>query len=120
MKRFIQHEELARDSRFIRQDNAQSTVLAAMPDDVDTIVNAFEQFSDMIEQSAWSYDVLLGMYDFFAGDTAGNAVAVQGDGLPPGYHTVGATNGILQCALQNTTEGIQHAPKTQNFESWEF
>jgi uncharacterized ferritin-like protein (DUF455 family) len=51
MKRFIQHDELARDSRFVRQDNALSTVLAAMPDDVDTVVNAFEQFSPMIEAS---------------------------------------------------------------------
>jgi uncharacterized ferritin-like protein (DUF455 family) len=51
MKRFIEHEELARDSRFVRQDNAQSTVLAQLPDDVDTVVNAFEQFSDMIEES---------------------------------------------------------------------
>ena len=51
MKRFLHHEELARDSRFVRQDNAQSTVLATLPDDVDTIVNAFEQFSEMIEGS---------------------------------------------------------------------
>ncbi len=27
MKRFIQHDELARDSRFMRQDNALATVL---------------------------------------------------------------------------------------------
>ena len=51
MKRFIDPNELARDSRFIRQDNAMSTVLASMPDDVDTLVNAFEQFSPMIEES---------------------------------------------------------------------
>ncbi|MFP8870218.1 MAG: hypothetical protein VCB43_01545, partial [Myxococcota bacterium] len=51
MKKFIDSNELARDSRFVRQDNAQSTVLAAMPDDVDVIVNAFEQFSPMIEES---------------------------------------------------------------------
>ncbi|HEB89866.1 MAG TPA: DUF455 family protein [Deltaproteobacteria bacterium] len=51
MKRFIQHEELARDSRFVRQDNRQSTLLAALPDDVDKVVDAFEQFSDMIEAS---------------------------------------------------------------------
>ncbi len=51
MKRFLDPDELARDSRFVRQDNAQSTALAAMPDDVDTIVNVFEQFSDMIEGS---------------------------------------------------------------------
>ena len=51
MKRFIEHEELARDSRFVRQDNAQSTVLATLPDDVDTVVNVFEQFAPMIEAS---------------------------------------------------------------------
>ena len=51
MKRFIKHNELARDSRFVRQGNALSTVLAAMPDDVETVVNAFERFSPMIEES---------------------------------------------------------------------
>jgi len=51
MRRFIDHEELARDSRFIRQDAAMSTVLAQMPDDVDTIVNMFEKFTPMIEES---------------------------------------------------------------------
>ena len=51
MKRFIEHNELARDSRFVRQGNALSTVLAAMPDDVETVVNAFERFSPMIEES---------------------------------------------------------------------
>ena len=38
MRRFIHHSELARDSRFVRQDNALATVLAPMPDDVDTVV----------------------------------------------------------------------------------
>src|SRR5688572_33304087 len=51
MKRFIQHDELARDSRFVRQSNALSTVLASMPDDVETVVNAFEKFTPMIEAS---------------------------------------------------------------------
>ncbi|MBW2280647.1 MAG: DUF455 family protein [Deltaproteobacteria bacterium] len=51
MKRFIHHSELARDQRFVRQDNAASTVLATLPDDVDTVVNVFDQFSDMIESS---------------------------------------------------------------------
>ncbi len=49
MKRFIDHEELARDKRFIRQDNAQATVLSSMPDDVDAVVTIFEQFSEVIE-----------------------------------------------------------------------
>jgi uncharacterized ferritin-like protein (DUF455 family) len=51
MRRFISHSELARDSRFVRQDNAQATVLSTLPDDVDTVVKVFEQFSPMIEQS---------------------------------------------------------------------
>ncbi len=51
MKRFIHHSELARDSRFVRQDNATATVLASMPDDVDAVVSIFDQFSDMIERS---------------------------------------------------------------------
>jgi uncharacterized ferritin-like protein (DUF455 family) len=51
MKKFIQHEELARDSRFVRQDNAQATVLATLPDEVAVVVDVFEQFSPMIEAS---------------------------------------------------------------------
>jgi uncharacterized ferritin-like protein (DUF455 family) len=51
MKRFIHHSELARDSRFVRQDNAQASVLAQMPDDVETVVNVFEKFAPMIEES---------------------------------------------------------------------
>ena len=51
MKRFIEHSELARDSRFVRQDNAQATVLSTLPDDVDAVVAVFEQFAPMIEQS---------------------------------------------------------------------
>jgi len=51
MRRFIEHHELARDSRFVRQDNAQATVLAALPDDVDTVVSVFEKFTPMIESS---------------------------------------------------------------------
>ncbi len=51
MKRFIQHEELARDSRFTRQTTALSTVLAQLPDDVDAVVAVFEKFAPLIEQS---------------------------------------------------------------------
>ena len=51
MKRFIEHSELARDSRFVRQDNAQATVLSTLPDDVDAVVAVFEQFAPMIETS---------------------------------------------------------------------
>ena len=49
MKRFIEPNELARDSRFVRQDNAQATVLSGLPDDVDAVVNVFEKFGPLIE-----------------------------------------------------------------------
>ena len=51
MKRFIDPSELARDSRFVRQDNAQATVLSTLPDDVDTVVEVFERFGPMIEKA---------------------------------------------------------------------
>ena len=47
MKRFLQHHELARDSRFIRQ-NAITDVMAQIPDDVDTVVQAFENLDPLI------------------------------------------------------------------------
>jgi uncharacterized ferritin-like protein (DUF455 family) len=49
MKRFIDPEELARDSRFIRQDNSIVTALASLPDDVDTVVDVFGKLDPMIE-----------------------------------------------------------------------
>jgi uncharacterized ferritin-like protein (DUF455 family) len=51
MRRFIAHSELARDSRFVRQDNAQATVLAQLPDDVNAVVEVFDKFAPMIERS---------------------------------------------------------------------
>ncbi len=51
MKRFIEPNELARDSRFVRQDNAISTVLSSLPDDVDVVVEIFDKFTPMIEKS---------------------------------------------------------------------
>ncbi len=51
MRRFIEHHELARDQRFIRQDNALATVLPMIPDDVDAVVGMIEKFEPMIEAS---------------------------------------------------------------------
>ena len=48
MKRFISHEELARDRRFLRQ-NTLVDVMANLPDDVDTVVETFEKIGPMIE-----------------------------------------------------------------------
>ncbi len=50
MKRFIEHEELARDSRFIRGNNAQATIIASLPDDVEAVVNAIDPMSGIIEE----------------------------------------------------------------------
>jgi uncharacterized ferritin-like protein (DUF455 family) len=51
MRRFIDHDELARDSRFVRQQNALATALATLPDEVDAVVATFEAFGPMIEKS---------------------------------------------------------------------
>ena len=51
MRRFIHHSELARDSRFVRQDNIASTVLSTLPDDVDAVVDVFSKLDPMIEKS---------------------------------------------------------------------
>jgi uncharacterized ferritin-like protein (DUF455 family) len=49
VKRFIAHEELARDSRFIRQQNIAADLLAKVPDDVDAVVDLFEKIAPVIE-----------------------------------------------------------------------
>ncbi|MSP42016.1 MAG: DUF455 family protein [Alphaproteobacteria bacterium] len=51
MKRFIHFDELARDSRFVRQDSAANNLLAMLPDDVDTVVDVIEKFDPIIEAS---------------------------------------------------------------------
>ncbi|HXX46983.1 MAG TPA: DUF455 family protein [Myxococcota bacterium] len=51
MKRFIAHHELARDSRFVRQDNVAATILSALPDDVDKVVEIFDRLTPIIEVS---------------------------------------------------------------------
>jgi hypothetical protein len=50
MKQFIEPNELARDTRFIRQANVVTTMLATLPDDVDAVVDAFEKFDPMIAE----------------------------------------------------------------------
>ncbi|HVN37736.1 MAG TPA: DUF455 family protein [Myxococcota bacterium] len=58
MRRFIHHSELARDSRFIRQDNITATVLSTLPDDVDTVVEVFSKLDAMIEKSVQGTEAL--------------------------------------------------------------
>ena len=50
MKRFIHHDELARDSRFIRQSNVAGPMMANLPDDVNAVVELFEKLEPIIEQ----------------------------------------------------------------------
>jgi uncharacterized ferritin-like protein (DUF455 family) len=51
MRRFIHHSQLARDARFVRQDNIAATVLSTLPDDVNTVVDVFSKLDAMIERS---------------------------------------------------------------------
>jgi uncharacterized ferritin-like protein (DUF455 family) len=51
MKRLIHHSELARDSRFVRQDNVTATVLSTLPDDVGAVAEVFDRLAPMIEAS---------------------------------------------------------------------
>ena len=46
----MHYDELARDSRFVRQTNLMATVLSQLPDDVDKLVEAFEKLAP----SSWS------------------------------------------------------------------
>ena len=50
MKRFIHHDELARDQRFIRQANVAGPMMAKLPDDVNAVVELFEKLEPIIEQ----------------------------------------------------------------------
>lgn len=47
MRRFIEHTELARDRRFLRQ-NQLNNLFASLPDDVDQVVEAFERLDPII------------------------------------------------------------------------
>ena len=50
MKRFIHHDELARDQRFIRQANVAGPMMARLPDDVNAVVELFEKLEPIIEE----------------------------------------------------------------------
>jgi uncharacterized ferritin-like protein (DUF455 family) len=49
MRRFIDHTELARDRRFLR-NNATNQLFRSLPDDVDAVVKIVEQLAPVIEQ----------------------------------------------------------------------
>ena len=84
MKRFIQHEELARDSRFVRQSNALTTVLTQLPDDVDAVVEAIDSFAPVIEQSVRGSDA----EPLFEADGPAFMLVVLNEPIQPGVPEV--------------------------------
>jgi uncharacterized ferritin-like protein (DUF455 family) len=50
MKRFIDHTELARDRRFMRQENVVATLLSSLPDDPDAVVEMLEKLDPLIQK----------------------------------------------------------------------
>ncbi len=75
MKRFMDHEELARDRRFKRA-NTRNQLLQSLPDDVDTIVRVFEQIAPRMRERV-----------------AGTALEAVFDDLGPGYPFLTASGG---------------------------
>jgi uncharacterized ferritin-like protein (DUF455 family) len=51
MRRFISHQDLARDRRFLRQDTRANAIVSSLPDDPEQIADVLEKLAPMIEQS---------------------------------------------------------------------
>ncbi len=75
MKRFISHQELARDSRFQRI-NPRNKLLSSLPDDVDAIVKVFESIAPKLRERV-----------------EGTALAAVFDDLGPGFQFLTASGG---------------------------
>ena len=75
MKRFISHEELARDRRFKRARNGNA-LLQSLPDDVDQIVQIFESIAPKIRQRV-----------------AGTSLEAVFDDLGPGFQFLTSSGG---------------------------
>ena len=75
MKRFMEHEELARDRRFKRA-NTRNQLMQSLPDDVDTIVSIFEKIAPKIRKRI-----------------AGTALEPVFDDLGPGFQFLTAGGG---------------------------
>lgn len=77
MKRFIAPDELSRDSRFVRQTNTIGNLMAGLPDDVDAIVEIFEDLDESFERSA-----------------RGTAAEPLYDEYGPGFPLIGLARGL--------------------------
>ena len=75
MKRFISHEELARDRRFKRARNGNA-LLQSLPDDVDQIVQIFESIAPKLRQRV-----------------AGTSLEAVFDDLGPGFQFLTSSGG---------------------------
>jgi uncharacterized ferritin-like protein (DUF455 family) len=75
VKRFISHDELARDSRF-RRVNPRNQLLRSLPDDVDTIVAVFEKIAPKLRERV-----------------EGTPLAEVFDDLGPGFQFLTASGG---------------------------
>ncbi len=113
MKRFIQHEELARDSRFTRQSNVVGTMLAQMPDDVDTIVETFEKLESVIEQGVRG----TAAEPLFAVHGAGFALLVANEPLDPNARSA---NTRLKLRLHGIFVGELQALEGAGRSLWDF
>jgi uncharacterized ferritin-like protein (DUF455 family) len=113
MRRFIEHHELARDSRFVRQDNAQATVLSKLPDDVDTVVEAFDRFSPMIERSVKG----TAAEPLFEAYGPGFALVTLNEPLRPG---VDAVNTRLMLRMHGIYVGELQALEGAGRSLWDF
>ncbi len=113
MKRFIEPKELARDSRFIRQDNSTVTALASLPDDVDTVVDVFTKLDPIIEAGVLGTDAEA-LYDDYG---PGFALIVFNEPLDP---TAASAKRRLQLRMHGIFVGELQALEGAGRSIWDF
>jgi uncharacterized ferritin-like protein (DUF455 family) len=113
MRRFIEHHELARDSRFARQDNVMVQVLSSLPDDVDTVVEAFDRMAPVIEAGVKGTDAEA-LYDAYG---PGFALIIFNEPLDP---DAPAAQERLQLRLHGIFVGELQALEGAGRSLWDF
>ena len=116
MKRFIPPDELARDSRFQRQDNRTATVLSQLPDDVDKVVEVFEMLTPMIVASTkgTKAEPLLDKYG------PAFALIVLNEPLDPTHHGEAGELTRLQLRMHGIFVGELQALEGAGRSLWDF
>jgi len=113
MKRFIEHSELARDARFIRQENVVVTMLSQLPDDVDSVVRTFEQIDPMIAKSVKG-TAAEELYDAYG---PGFGLVIFNEPLRPGAP---ASEGRLRLRMHGIFVGELQALEGAGRSLWDF